>query len=271
MVFINILDSDFFFFGQATGVCRSLIDEVDINPFPCWWYLMLSLKFVFSFKMYIRPKSPYYWIGITKNHMNENWTWIGNNSTWVGEQSWAENEPNNNHSTEFCVEIYVNTGPNRGKWNDEKCGVLKYAVCYKAQCNATSCGRGRCQEMIENITCLCEPGFKGDRCQTECHLRCSCPLRTSVRSYISALLVNLNLFVPPAMECPPLSQPDNGYLSCSGGNLTFNSTCRFECQPGFLIIGPPDVTCSVTGVWSGPRPICTSNYLKLCKRLKYKR
>ncbi|TDH08486.1 hypothetical protein EPR50_G00098060 [Perca flavescens] len=174
-----------------------------------------------------RTRSPYYWIGITKNHMNENWTWIGNNSTWVGEQSWAVNEPNNNHSNEFCVEIYVNTGPNRGKWNDEKCALQKYAVCYKAQCNATSCGRGRCQEMIENITCLCEPGFKGDRCQT-------------------------------AMECPPLSQPDNGYLSCSGGNLTFNSTCRFKCYPGFLIIGPPDVICTVTGVWSGPRPICTS-------------
>lgn len=35
-----------------------------------------------------------------------------------------------------------------------------------AQCNATSCDRGRCQETIENTTCICEPGFKGDRCQT---------------------------------------------------------------------------------------------------------
>lgn len=35
-----------------------------------------------------------------------------------------------------------------------------------AQCNATSCDRGQCQETIENITCLCEPGFVGDRCQT---------------------------------------------------------------------------------------------------------
>ncbi|XP_068563188.1 L-selectin-like isoform X2 [Cebidichthys violaceus] len=174
-----------------------------------------------------RKTTPYYWIGITKKHMNETWTWIGNNSTWIGEQSWAANEPNNNHITEFCVEIYVNTGKNRGKWNDEKCASLKYPVCYEAQCKETSCDRGRCQETIDNITCLCDPGFKGNRCQT-------------------------------AVECPPLSQPDNGYLSCSGENLTFNSTCRFKCYPGFLITCSQDVTCGVTGVWSGPRPSCAS-------------
>ncbi|XP_062280255.1 L-selectin-like [Scomber scombrus] len=113
-----------------------------------------------------QSSSPYYWIGITKNHINETWTWVGNNSTWTGNNSWAENEPNNNHRSEFCVEIYLNTGKNRGKWNDEKCSNKKRPVCYKAQCNATICGRGRCQETIENMTCLCDPGFEGDRCQT---------------------------------------------------------------------------------------------------------
>lgn len=78
-----------------------------------------------------QTKSPYYWIGITRNHINGTWTWIGNNSTWVGEHSWAPNEPNNNDITEFCVEIYVNSGANRGKWNDEKCGSKKFPVCYE--------------------------------------------------------------------------------------------------------------------------------------------
>ncbi|XP_037625341.1 L-selectin-like [Sebastes umbrosus] len=174
-----------------------------------------------------KKNGQYYWIGITKNHINETWTWIGNNSTWVGEQSWAENEPNNDDITEFCVEIYVNKGHNRGKWNDEKCAKKKYVVCYEAQCKATSCDRGRCQETINNITCLYEPGFEGDQCQK-------------------------------AVECPPLSPPDNGYHSCPGGNLTSNTTCRFKCNLGFLITGSLDVTCGVTGVWSGPRPYCAS-------------
>ncbi|KAG7283654.1 hypothetical protein CRUP_020427 [Coryphaenoides rupestris] len=78
-----------------------------------------------------RTGSPYYWIGITKSQKSDPWTWVGNNSTWIGEGSWATNEPNNNHSTEFCVEIYVNHNKERGKWNDEKCSNLKYPVCYK--------------------------------------------------------------------------------------------------------------------------------------------
>lgn len=78
-----------------------------------------------------RTRGPYYWIGITKKHKQDAWTWIGNNSTWIGEQSWAPNEPNNNHSTEFCVEIYVTHRLNRGKWNDEKCSNKKFAVCFK--------------------------------------------------------------------------------------------------------------------------------------------
>lgn len=78
-----------------------------------------------------RNSSPYYWIGITKHHLKDAWTWIGNNSTWVGNHSWAKNEPNNNYSTEFCVELYTNNGNDRGKWNDEKCTNAKYVVCYR--------------------------------------------------------------------------------------------------------------------------------------------
>lgn len=80
-----------------------------------------------------KDSSPYYWIGITKKQINETWSWVGNNSTWVGNTSWAENEPNNNLSAEFCVEMYVNSRNNHGKWNDEKCANKKYAVCYKGE------------------------------------------------------------------------------------------------------------------------------------------
>ncbi|KAE8294239.1 hypothetical protein D5F01_LYC07189 [Larimichthys crocea] len=177
-------------------------------------------------KLKVRNRSPYYWIGITKKDENGTWTWIKNMSTWISEHPWAVGEPSKN-STDFCVEIYANTGSNRGKWNDEDCSNSKFAACYKAQCNATSCGQGRCQEIIENITCHCDPGFKGDRCQT-------------------------------AVGCPPLSQPDNGSLSCSEGNYTFNSTCRYKCHSGFLMIGFSTVTCGAKGAWSGPRPACAS-------------
>ncbi|XP_035509971.1 P-selectin-like [Morone saxatilis] len=235
-----------------------------------------------------KSSSPYYWIGITKNQKNETWTWVGNNSTWIGNQSWAENEPNNNVDTEFCVEIYLNEGKNRGKWNDEKCANKKYPVCYKAQCNTTSCSRGRCQETIQNTTCLCEPGFEGDRCQTakrcdpinSTHGSMSCSDPNGSFSFGSRCTTTCDegfvlngtastecnsmgmwsADIPSclAVECPPLSRPDNGNLSCSGGNQTFNSTCQFKCNASFLMIGSPVVTCGVNRVWSGPRPYCAS-------------
>lgn len=73
---------------------------------------------------------PYYWIGLTKKQNDEPWTWVGNNSTWIGNKSWADNEPTNKGS-EFCVELYVNKYSNRGKWNDEKCDQRRKPLCYK--------------------------------------------------------------------------------------------------------------------------------------------
>jgi podocalyxin-like protein 2 len=79
-----------------------------------------------------RTGSPYYWIGIKK--INGNWTWVGTNGTWVGNSSWAPNEPNNKLGEE-CVEMYVNTGnsENHGKWNDDMCSNLKYSLCYRGE------------------------------------------------------------------------------------------------------------------------------------------
>ncbi|KAM4740035.1 L-selectin [Anableps anableps] len=112
-----------------------------------------------------KTSSPYYWIGITKEHMNETWRWVGNNSTWVGKHSWAQNEPNNNHVTEFCVEIYVNSGQNRGKWNDEKCDHKKFAVCYKAvKCSPLS------QPLNGSHSCSKEAQIFNSTCHFKCYL-----------------------------------------------------------------------------------------------------
>ncbi|XP_064789077.1 L-selectin-like [Oncorhynchus masou masou] len=188
-----------------------------------------------------RTGSPYYWIGIKK--INGNWTWVGTNGTWVGNSSWAPNEPNNKLGEE-CVEMYVNKGnsENNGKWNDDMCSNPKYSLCYRDQCNQTSCmGQGRCLETINNFTCVCESGFEGHVCQT-------------------------------AKGCDPLCLPD-GFVNCSAVNLTVNSTCRLSCEKGNLLLGSPEVSCgtdrvwtAVWGddiwsriwVWSGQRPVCAS-------------
>ncbi|XP_053709054.1 L-selectin-like isoform X1 [Synchiropus splendidus] len=171
-----------------------------------------------------RSSSPYYWIGMVKRTKSQNWTWVGSNSTWLNQNLWAVKEPNNNESMEVCTEIYVNDKDNRGKWNDDHCEMAKYAACYQAQCKTSSCVRGTCLEIPDSITCQCDEGFEGERCQT-------------------------------AVKYPPRTPPD-GSLTDDQINNTINSTCRFRCLPGFMILGTADVTCGDNGTWSGPRPHC---------------
>ncbi|KAJ0065066.1 hypothetical protein NL108_005536 [Boleophthalmus pectinirostris] len=95
-----------------------------------------------------------------------------------------------------------------------------------------TCDRGRCHETINKVTCLCEPGFVGDRCET--------------------------VLPAAAADCPPVPDPDNEVLSCSSTNHTFNTTCRVTCSFGLLTIASAHITCQTNGLWSGPRPACAS-------------
>ncbi|XP_067086883.1 L-selectin-like [Osmerus mordax] len=240
----------------------------------------------------VRTGAPYYWIGLTRTAENS-WVWIGTNGTWAGNNSWASNEPNNNLKDESCVEMYVTNDARSGKWNDETCSLAKFPACFKAQCNQTSCNkRGRCLEAINNITCLCEPGFEDHRCQTavtceqptrlrngriECRgpygntsFNASCSFLCLEGYALSGATANIRcnssgswdaeepVCERLAVPCDPPSQPENGFLCCPGGNRTVGSACRFGCSEGFLLLGSSEVTCDSAGAWSGPRPFCAS-------------
>lgn len=79
------------------------------------------------------PKLPnaYYWIGLRKT--DGIWTWQETEKKLEGAGSWADKEPNNKKHDEDCVEIYINSGMNNGKWNDEKCSKQKHALCYNGK------------------------------------------------------------------------------------------------------------------------------------------
>lgn len=80
-------------------------------------------------------KKTYYWIGIRK--VNDVWTWVGTNKTLTEEATnWAKGEPNNGKrlgSNEDCVEMYIQREQQTGKWNDERCGKKKTALCYTGE------------------------------------------------------------------------------------------------------------------------------------------
>ncbi|XP_062412979.1 P-selectin-like [Sardina pilchardus] len=172
--------------------------------------------------------APHYWIGIRK--INEIWTWVGTNKALTGDGSWAPNEPNSDKDNEDCVEIYINNGIKKGKWNDIDCSKDQFAICYKAQCTSDACShQGECVEIINSFRCLCNPGFQGSHCQT-------------------------------AVQCPKTTAPLYGWMECCGahGNHFFGTTCKFGCEDGFRREGPGEITCNITGEWSEREPECSA-------------
>ncbi|XP_006887477.1 PREDICTED: E-selectin [Elephantulus edwardii] len=233
--------------------------------------------------------SRYYWIGIRK--VNEVWTWEGTNKPLTEEaENWAPGEPNNKRKNEDCVEIYIKREKDTGKWNDESCSKKKRALCYTATCTNTSCsGHGECVETINNYTCKCDPGFSGLNCEqiVTCEqqrdpehgsLSCTHPLGNF--SYNSSCSVACDEgYLPNNMEatwctssgewsaptpacnvveCEALTSPANGTVECfpMAGSLVWNTTCAFDCEEGFELMGAPSLQCTSSGSWDSKKPTC---------------
>ncbi|XP_050819125.1 P-selectin-like isoform X1 [Gopherus flavomarginatus] len=169
----------------------------------------------------------YYWIGIRK--IKNVWTWVGTNKVLTKEaENWANREPNNKGRNQDCVEIYIKRDRDAGRWNDEHCQKKKKALCYQASCQRSSCSQhGECVETIGNYTCDCYPGFYGPECEE-------------------------------AVKCPVLDSPGRGRLNCTHwhGDFTYNSTCTFSCETGFVLNGSEKLECTALGQWTGQTPRC---------------
>ncbi|XP_004425115.1 PREDICTED: E-selectin isoform X1 [Ceratotherium simum simum] len=231
----------------------------------------------------------YYWIGIRK--VNNKWVWIGTQKPLTEEaKNWAPGEPNNKQNNEDCVEIYIKRDKDAGKWNDEKCSKKKLALCYTAACTRTSCsGHGECVETINNYTCQCHPGFSGLECEqvVTCqaqeapehgHLVCthpfgnfsynsscsvSCekgylPSSTEVMQCTSSGEWSAPLPACKVVECDALTNPANGVMECSQGpgGFPWNTTCAFDCEEGFELVGPQHLQCTSSGNWDNEKPTC---------------
>ncbi|KAM7011988.1 P-selectin [Tautogolabrus adspersus] len=170
--------------------------------------------------------SKYYWIGIHKE--KGGWIWAQSNNTVPQEtQNWAQNEPDD-ISAQDCVEIYIKRDSDTGKWNNESCRKRKGTICYTVSCTQDSCNaHADCVETIGNYTCKCHPGFTGSSCQE-------------------------------AIACKPLLDPEHGSHSCIDpyGFSRFNSSCRFQCELGFRLVGVSRLLCQASGQWNHPVPLC---------------
>ncbi|KAA8589978.1 hypothetical protein FQN60_013343, partial [Etheostoma spectabile] len=171
------------------------------------------------------PRQPtYYWIGIRM--INNVWTWVGTNKALTAEATnWARGEPNNGkHRTsakenEDCVEMYIKRDSQPGKWNDERCGKLKTALCYTAACKNDSCLYGDCVETINSHKCACFEGFYGEGCE---HV----------------------------VKCneEQVTVPYKGSVDCihKHGDFSYDSLCQYFCEEGYQLSMSRPLICTAS-------------------------
>ncbi|XP_054458589.1 E-selectin [Anoplopoma fimbria] len=245
------------------------------------------------------PRKPtYYWIGIRK--VNNVWTWVGTNKSLTKEATnWARGEPNNGKSkeamgnTEDCVEMYIKRELQTGKWNDERCGKLKTALCYAAACKNNLCLYGECVETINSHKCACFEGFYGEKCEqvvqcnreevivpdkasvncvhkygnfsydSVCQYSCEEGYQLSMSRPLKCNASKQWTDQPPTCElvqCQELSSPARGSMKRSDplGPSSYRSTRVFSCDEGYVLAGSPSNTlqCEASGLWNASQPLC---------------
>ncbi|XP_034567359.1 E-selectin-like [Notolabrus celidotus] len=249
---------------------------------------------------WLPKKRTYYWIGIRK--LNNAWTWVGTNKALTEEATnWAQGEPNNGKDgqtgglNEDCVEMYIKRDQQPGKWNDERCGKFKTALCYTAACMNNSCPHGDCVETINSHKCVCNEGFYGEKCEhviecdkdevtvpykgsvhcthknanfsfdTSCQYSCEEGYQLSMPGPLTCTASGKWSAQPPTCElvqCPTLSPPSRGSMQCSGplGQSSFSSTCVFTCDEGYTLTGSSSnaLQCEASGSWNDSQPLCSA-------------
>uniref|UniRef100_A0A3P8R7K5 Selectin E n=1 Tax=Astatotilapia calliptera TaxID=8154 RepID=A0A3P8R7K5_ASTCA len=240
---------------------------------------------------WLPKKNGYYWIGIRRINNVWTWVGTNKPLTeeatnWAkGEPNNNEGDKNTGMH-EDCVEMYIKRDKEPGKWNDERCTKSKTALCYTAACKIDSCFHGECVETINSHKCDCFEGFFGHKCDqvVQCnkgevvvpdkgHVNCShnygsfsydslCQYsceegyKLSVPGPLRCTSLGKWSEKPPTCEmiqCEKMSEPTRGSMKCSDplGSFSYQSTCTFTCDEGYVLSGSPSLQCEASANWNG--------------------
>ena len=66
------------------------------------------------------------------------------------------------------------------------------------------------------------------------------------------------LFSLSAVNCGPLTNPNNGQVDTSPGTI-FESIATYTCDTGYTLSGSQSRTCGADGNWTSTEPTCSGN------------
>ena len=69
----------------------------------------------------------------------------------------------------------------------------------------------------------------------------------------------MNLLMSLAVQCLPLTNPNNGVINCllgDDGVPSYEDTCSFTCNAGYELTDSDTRTCQSDGSWSDSDVVC---------------
>ncbi|KAK4288839.1 hypothetical protein Pmani_038162 [Petrolisthes manimaculis] len=223
-------------FDQSLEFCRSrggsLVDET--NP---------ALQGFLSWELWRKHRgdsSGQYWMGAVRDPDDvNNWKWIDGRDVTVS--FW--NLPGGN---ENCARF---DGTKGWLWSDTNCNFDLNFIC---QHRPQTCGK---PEQPPNSTMLGSSFTVGSNVEYRCnsgHVLVGPASRKCLNSGF------FDEFPPTCryLECGPPAPITNGRYTLLNTTRHYLSQVRYECQPGYTLIGRSDLVCDIDERWNGPPPRC---------------
>uniref|UniRef100_A0A668U1T3 Selectin E n=1 Tax=Oreochromis aureus TaxID=47969 RepID=A0A668U1T3_OREAU len=257
---------------------------------------------------WLPKKNGYYWIGIRKINNVWTWVGTNKPLTkeatnWAEGEPNNSKSDRNAQISEDCVEMYIKRDKEPSKWNDERCTKSKTALCYTAACKNDSCLHGECVETINSHKCECFEGFFGDKCDQAvqcnkseviapekgsqncshkygsfsydslCQYSCEEGYKLSVQTPLRCTASGKWSDKHPSCEliqCEKMSEPTHGSMKCSDplDSFSYQSTCTFTCDEGYVLSGSPSLQCESSGNWNASQPFCVAVQCPALQNLK---
>jgi len=236
-------------FQKALDFCEdrggSLVDES--NP---------ALQGFLSWELWRRHRGDpngQYWLGAQRDSLDPlNWKWINGKTVTVS--FW--NLPS---GTDDCARF---DGTKGWLWSDTNCNLKLNYIC---QHRPTTCGK---PEQPPNSTLISNNFDVGSRIEYICdegHLLVG-PARRN------CLSTGFYSEFPPVcryLECGMPADILHGRLQFVNGTRQFKSIIRYECNPGYVLVGRNELLCDVDQRWNGPPPRCEPVYCDEPKQIRH--